>query len=146
MAWLWLVTAMLQLRTMKWLNYWWWRDSKLRLSRCWSGAGAATKSRPTLVVASSAMTAIMETTSTGRKTKTINPNMLIGMAISLFNAYVDILYLWTSLEVPRNPAFKYVQSRLIWRHIGPNQYGAVGIGKIQIIKWQCSSENYLHSN
>ena len=31
-------------------------------------------------------------------------------------------------------------------HIGPNQYGAVGIGKIQIIKWQCSSENYLHSN
>ena len=50
------------------------------------------------------------------------------------------------LEDPRNPAFKYVQSRLIWRHIGPYQYGAVGIGKIQIIKWQCSSENYLHSN
>ena len=64
----------------------------------------------------------------------------------MFRFYVDILYLWTSLEVPRNPAFKYVQSRLIWRHIGPNQYGAVGIGKIQIIKWQCSSENYLHSN
>ena len=93
MAWLWLVTAMLQLRTMKWLNYWWWRDSKLRLSQCWSGAGAATMSRPTLVVESSAMTAIMETTSTGRKTKTINPNMLIGMAISLFNAYCLCRYL-----------------------------------------------------
>ena len=43
--------------------------------------------------------------------------------------------------------FKYVQSRLIWRHVGPNQCGAVGIiGKIQIIKWRCSSEDYLHFN